>query len=100
MERLFQQRIGIRPKSLFPPKRKRGSAAKLAKTLEKMPKRQAKSAIAHRAEAPVPDPPTRSKGGYWLVNCVGGELKMPAPETWEAIKKAATTAGTLISLRN
>lgn len=25
---------------------------------------------------------------------------MPAPDTWEAIKKAATTAGTLISLRN
>lgn len=37
---------------------------------------------------------------YSLVNWAGCEWKTPAPETWEAIKKAATTAGTLISLRN
>jgi hypothetical protein len=35
-----------------------------------------------------------------LANCVGVEWKIPAPETWEAIRKAATTAGTLMSLRN
>ena len=33
----------------------------------------------------------------WTVGC---GWKMPAPDTWEAIKKAATMAGTLISLRN
>ncbi len=34
-------------------------------------------------------------------DCVGEvERKIPAPETWEAIRKAATTAGTLMSLRN
>ena len=38
--------------------------------------------------------------GYSLANCAGAEWKMPAPETWEAIRKAATTAGTLISLKN
>jgi hypothetical protein len=37
---------------------------------------------------------------YWLASCVGCAWKTPAPDTWEAIRKAATTAGTLISLRN
>jgi hypothetical protein len=37
---------------------------------------------------------------YWLANSVGEPWKMPAPDTCEAIRKAATTAGTLISLRN
>jgi hypothetical protein len=41
-----------------------------------------------------------SSGDYSLANCADEEWKMPAPETWEAIRKAATTAGTLISLRN
>jgi hypothetical protein len=35
-----------------------------------------------------------------LAYCDGEEWKIPAPETWEAIRKAATTAGTLMSLRN
>jgi hypothetical protein len=39
-------------------------------------------------------------GTYWLASCVGCAWKTPAPDTWEAIRKAATTAGTLISLRN
>lgn len=40
------------------------------------------------------------KDSYSLANCVGEEWKIPAPDTCDAIKKAATTAGTLISLRN
>jgi hypothetical protein len=40
------------------------------------------------------------KEGYWLVNWAGCAWNTPAPDTCEAIKKAATTAGTLISLRN
>jgi hypothetical protein len=37
---------------------------------------------------------------YWLASWAGGAWKTPAPDTFEAIKKAATTAGTLIILRN
>lgn len=37
---------------------------------------------------------------YSLAIGAGWERKTPAPDTWEAIRKAATTAGTLISLRN
>ena len=37
---------------------------------------------------------------YWLVSWVRAEWKIPAPETWDAIRNAATTAGTLISLKN
>jgi hypothetical protein len=37
---------------------------------------------------------------YSLANCADWAWKTPAPDTWEAIRKAATTAGTLISLRN
>jgi len=40
------------------------------------------------------------QGDHLLANCDGVEWKIPAPETWEAIRKAATTAGTLMSLRN
>jgi hypothetical protein len=35
-----------------------------------------------------------------LAYCDGVEWKIPAPETWEAIRRAATTAGTLMSLKN
>ena len=34
-----------------------------------------------------------------LAYCDGVEWKIPAPEIWEAIRKAAMTAGTLMSLR-
>jgi hypothetical protein len=37
---------------------------------------------------------------YSLASCAVTGWKTPAPDTCEAIKKAATTAGTLISLRN
>jgi hypothetical protein len=37
---------------------------------------------------------------YSLAGCIGLDWKIPAPETWEAISNAATTAGTLINLRN
>jgi hypothetical protein len=37
---------------------------------------------------------------YSLAICVDAEWKIPAPETCDAIRKATTTAGTLISLKN
>ena len=38
---------------------------------------------------------------YWPATCCVDVLwKIPAPDICDAIKKAATTAGTLISLRN
>ena len=40
------------------------------------------------------------EGCYSLARCIGVDRKIPAPETWEAIRNAATTAGTLINLRN
>lgn len=40
------------------------------------------------------------QGDHSLEYCDDEEWKIPAPETWEAIRKAATTAGTLISLKN
>jgi hypothetical protein len=40
------------------------------------------------------------QGDHSLAYCDGVEWKMPAPETWEAIRKAAKTAGTLMNLRN
>ena len=42
----------------------------------------------------------RTKGCYSLARCIGEERKTPAPETWEAIRKAAITAGTLMNRRN
>jgi hypothetical protein len=39
-------------------------------------------------------------GGYSLAICVDAEWKIPAPETCDAIRNAATMAGTLISLKN
>ena len=38
--------------------------------------------------------------GYSLAIWTWAERKTPAPETCDAIRNAATTAGTLISLRN
>jgi len=40
------------------------------------------------------------QGDHSLAYCDGVEWKIPAPETWEAIRKAAKTAGTLMNLRN
>jgi hypothetical protein len=40
------------------------------------------------------------QGDHSLAYCDGVEWKMPDPETWEAIRKAAKTAGTLMNLRN
>jgi hypothetical protein len=40
------------------------------------------------------------EGCYSLAKCIGEEWKIPAPETCEAIRKAATTAGTLMNRRN
>jgi hypothetical protein len=37
---------------------------------------------------------------YSLASCAGAWWKIPPPETCDAIRNAATTAGTLISLRN
>jgi hypothetical protein len=37
---------------------------------------------------------------YSLAYCVGVEWNIPAPETCDAIRNAATTAGTLMSLKN
>ena len=39
-------------------------------------------------------------GDHSVEYCDDEDWKIPAPETWEAIRKAATTAGTLINLRN
>jgi hypothetical protein len=44
--------------------------------------------------------PVEERGRYWLVIWVRAEWKIPAPETCDAIRNAATTAGTLISLKN
>jgi hypothetical protein len=67
-------------------------------------KRAASDARAGRVRACatllVRNEATRASIAYSPVNCAGEEWKMPAPETWEAIRKAATTAGTLISLKN
>jgi hypothetical protein len=49
------------------------------------------------ASRPAEGPESRR---HSLAKCVGVEWKIPAPETWEAIRKAATTAGTLMNLRN
>jgi hypothetical protein len=46
------------------------------------------------------DSGTELKGCYSLARCIGTDWKIPAPETWEAISNAASTAGTLINLRN
>jgi len=41
------------------------------------------------------------QGDRSMTNCdCEEERKIPAPEIWEAIRKAATTAGTLMNLRN
>ena len=40
------------------------------------------------------------QGDHSLAYCDGMEWKIPAPETWEAIRRAATMAGTLMNLRN
>ena len=40
------------------------------------------------------------EGSYSLAACIGREWKIPAPETWEAIRNAAMTAGTLMKRRN
>jgi hypothetical protein len=40
------------------------------------------------------------EGCYSLARCIGEEWKIPAPETWEAIRNAAITAGTLMNRRN
>jgi hypothetical protein len=42
----------------------------------------------------------KTKGCYSLARCIGNAWKIPAPETWEAIRNAATTAGTLMNLKN
>jgi hypothetical protein len=39
-------------------------------------------------------------GCYLLAKCIGEEWKIPAPETWEAIRKAIITAGTLMNRKN
>jgi hypothetical protein len=41
-----------------------------------------------------------TKGCYSLARCIGEPWKIPAPETWEAIRIAAITAGTLMNLKN
>jgi hypothetical protein len=40
------------------------------------------------------------QGDHSLAYCDGVEWKTPDPETWEAIRKAAKMAGTLMNLRN
>ena len=37
---------------------------------------------------------------HWLAICTGAEWKIPAPETCDAIRNAAMTAGTLMNLKN
>ena len=37
---------------------------------------------------------------HWLAICTGVEWKIPAPETCDAIRNAAMTAGTLMNLKN
>ncbi len=72
------------------------------KSLESQPE-SAKAMAAHRETRarPVPDPGDGFlRDGYWLANCAGWTWNTPAPDTCEAIRKAATTAGTLMSLRN
>jgi hypothetical protein len=76
-----------------------GSAAKPAENLVKT-QNVRKAATQAPTSCATPNPAAGSEGAYWLAYCDGWLWKTPAPETWEAIRKAATTAGTLISLRN
>jgi hypothetical protein len=45
-------------------------------------------------------PKRRGGSYYWLAISACAGWKIPAPEICDAIRKAATTAGRLISLRN
>jgi hypothetical protein len=54
--------------------------------------------LAHRHGACWLENGRLFQGDHSLAYCDGGEWT--APETWEAIRKAAITAGTLMSLRN
>jgi hypothetical protein len=59
-------------------------------------KRPPGSKIAPNSGANIPV----ISGDHSLAKWVGVDWKMPAPETCDAIRNAATTAGRLMSLRN